>query len=295
MEQRERVISERVRFSRPVPEELAGEGFSAVDMHCHTDHSDAPVRVRDALNRARHLGIGLAITDHNAVSGSREAVSTTKDILIIPGIEVSALDGPHILIYWYSFTDLLDFYRLHIEKKKQKSPYLAIRLTTSEILDRLEGYSCLCAAAHPFGYLLFNKGVGRCVDREYLPPDIIPRFDAVEAICGGMPRSGNLRAIHLAEHYGLGIVGGTDAHLVSDYGSVLTCTRADSGGEFLDRIRQHENIIIGTERNIIRKGLMGTMMITRYLPYTLPSLSIHYEQNLPRLQRFLGRLAGHRR
>jgi predicted metal-dependent phosphoesterase TrpH len=295
MEQRERVVSERVRFSRPVPEELAGEGFSAVDMHCHTDHSDAPVRVRDALNRARHLGIGLAITDHNAVSGSREAVSTTKDVLIIPGIEVSALDGPHILIYWYSFADLLDFYRLHIEKKKQKSPYLAIRLTTSEILDRLEGYSCLCTAAHPFGYLLFNKGVGRCVDREYLPPDIIPRFDAVEAICGGMPRSGNLRAIHLAEHYRLGIVGGTDAHLVSDYGSVLTCARADSGGEFLDRIRQHENIIIGTERNIIRKGLMGTMMITRYLPYTLPSLSIHYEQNLPRLQRFLRRLGGHRR
>jgi len=295
MEHRDRVVSERVRFSRPVPEELAGEGFSAVDMHCHTDHSDAPVRVRDALNRARHLGIGLAITDHNAVSGSSEAVSTTKDVLIIPGIEVSALDGPHILIYWYSFTDLLDFYLHHIEKKKQKSPYLAIRLTTSEILDRLEGYSCLCAAAHPFGYLLFNKGVGRCVDREYLPPDIIPRFDAVEAICGGMPRSGNLRAIHLAEHYGLGIVGGTDAHLLSDYGSVLTCARADSGEEFLDRIRKHENIIIGTERNIIRKGLMGTMMITRYLPYTLPSLSIHYEQNLPRLQRFFRRLGGHRR
>jgi hypothetical protein len=110
-----------------------------------------------------------------------------------------------------------------------------------------------------------------------------------------MPRSGNLRAIHLAEHFRLGIVGGTDAHLLSDYGSVLTCARADGGEEFLDRVRKHENIIIGTERNIIRKGLMGTMMITRYLPYTLPSLSIHYEQNLPRLQRFFRRLGGHRR
>jgi predicted metal-dependent phosphoesterase TrpH len=295
MEQRGRVVSERVRFKRPVPEELAREGFSAVDMHCHTDHSDAPVRVRDALKRAKHVGIGLAITDHNAISGSREAALTTKDVLIIPGIEVSALDGPHILIYWYSFSDLFDFYRLHIEKKKQKSPYLAIRLTTSEILDRVEGYSCLCTAAHPFGYLLFNKGIGRCVDHEYLPPDIIPRFDAVEAICGGMPRSGNIRAIHLAEHHRLGIVGGSDAHLVYDYGSVLTCTRADTGEEFLDRIQTHDNIIIGTERSIIRNGLMGTMMITRYLPYTLPSLAVHYEQNLPRLQRFFRRLKGHRR
>ncbi len=295
MVHRERVVSERVRFNRPVPEEVAREGFTPIDMHCHTDHSDAPVRVRDALNRAKQLGIGLAITDHNTVSGFREAASITKDLLIIPGIEVSALDGPHILIYWYSFADLLDFYRMHIEKKKQKSPYLAIRLTTSEILDRLDGYSCLCAAAHPFGYLIFNKGVGRCVDREYLPPDIIPRFDAVEAICGGLPRSGNLRAIHLAEHYGLGIVGGTDAHLVYDYGSVLTCARAGTVSEFLDSIRKHETIIIGTERNIVRKGLMGTMMLTRYLPYTIPSLSIHYEQNLPRLQRLFRKLGGHRR
>jgi predicted metal-dependent phosphoesterase TrpH len=294
MEKRERVVLERVRFQRPIPEELAGMGLSAVDMHCHTDHSDAPVRVRDALARAKFMGIGLAITDHNAVSGSIEAASLSKGVLIIPGIEVSALDGPHILIYWYSFADLLDFYKLHIEEKKQKSPYLAIRLTTSEILDRAEGYSCLCAAAHPFGYLVFNKGVGRCVEREYLPPDIIPRFDAVEAICGGMPHSGNIRAIHLAEHHRLGIVGGTDAHLLHDCGSVLTCSKTDTAGEFLDNIRKHEDIIIGTEKNILQKGLMGTMMITRYLPYTLPSLSIHYEQNLPRMQRFFRKIGGHR-
>ncbi len=295
MLKRERIVSERIRFGRPVLEDLAQDGICAVDMHCHTNHSDAPVRVRDALARASSLGIGVSITDHNVVSGSRDAIESSPGSLIIPGIEISALDGPHILVYFYALADLIDFYRCHIEEKKQQSPFLAIRLTTSEILDRVSGYSCLCAAAHPFGYLVFNKGVGRCVERDYLPQDIIPRFDAVEAVCGGMSRSGNIRAVHLAERFQLGITGGSDAHLLRDYGTILTCSRADTVDEFLDSILKHQTTLIGKEKTLFGKGLTGTVMITRYLPYTLPSLSIHYEQNLPRLQRFFRTMRGHRR
>lgn len=295
MRKQEHLVSERIRFGRPVMEELAREGICAVDMHCHTNHSDAPVRIRDALSRASSQGFGLSITDHNVVSGSRDALESSTDSLIIPGIEISALDGPHILVYFYALSDLIDFYQNHIEGKKQESPFLAIRLTTPEILDRASGYSCICAAAHPFGYLFFNKGVGRCVERNYLPPDLIPRFDALEAVCGGMPRSGNIRAAHLAERYQLGIVGGSDAHLLRDYGTVLTCSRADSADEFLDNIRKHRTTLVGKEKTLFGKGLTGTVLITHYLPYTLPSLSIHYEQNLPRLQRFFRTMWGHRR
>jgi predicted metal-dependent phosphoesterase TrpH len=292
---RERVISGRVWFRRPAAKELEKEGFHAADMHCHTNHSDAPVSVGDALEKARNRGIGLAITDHNEVSGSLKAIREAPDVLVIPGIEVSALDGPHILIYFYTPEDLSDFYQRHIRNRKQGSPFLAIRSTTSEILDQAEGFSCICAAAHPFGYLVFNKGVGRCVERAYLPSDILPRFDALEAICGGMSRSGNEKAMHLAERYGLGIVGGSDAHLLYDYGNVLTFSHADSVGEFLDAIKSHQTFLIGKEKNILEKGLMGTALIARYIPYTLPSLAIHYEQNIPRVKRFLRRARGFRK
>ncbi|NYT07919.1 MAG: hypothetical protein GKC05_06675, partial [Methanomicrobiales archaeon] len=245
MQTRERIVSERIRFGRPGIGDLEREGICAVDMHCHTNHSDAPVRIRDAVSRSRSLGIGISITDHNVVSGSRDAIESSPESLIIPGIEISALDGPHILVYFYDLSDLIDFYHHHIEGKKQQSPFLAIRLTTSEILDRVSGYSCLCAAAHPFGYLFFNKGIGRCVERNYLSPDLISRFDALEAICGGMPRSGNIRAAHLAERCNLGIVGGSDAHLLRDYGTVLTCSPADTVGDFLDSIRKHQTTLIG--------------------------------------------------
>jgi len=294
-DRRERVVSGRVWFQRPAAKQLAGEGYHAVDMHCHTDHSDAPVSIGNALAKARMRGIGLAITDHNEVSGSLFAVKQGKDLMIIPGIEVSALDGPHILVYFYSPADLLDFFHRHIEKKRQASPFLAIRSSTLDILDQADDYSCIRAAAHPYGYLIFNKGVGRCVERSYLPNEILARFDAAEAICGGMTRSGNVRAMHLAERYHLGIVGGSDAHLLYDYGNVLTFSRASSADDFLDNIRKHQNFVIGKEKNIFEKGLMGTAMIARYLPYTIPSLSIHYEQNIPRVRRFLRRAGGLRK
>jgi hypothetical protein len=294
-ERRERVISGRVWFRRPAAKELVKEGYHAADMHCHTNHSDSPVTIQDALSKAKSRGIGLAVTDHNEVSGCLAAIREAAGTLIIPGIEVSALDGPHILIYFYTPGDLRDFYQKHVRDRKQGSPFLAIRSTTSDILDQAEGYSCICAAAHPYGYLIFNKGVGRCVERAYLPEEILTRFDALEAICGGMTRSGNVRAMHLAERYYLGIVGGSDAHLLYDYGNVLTFSRGQSVEDFLDAIRKHQNFLVGKEKNIFEKGLMGTALIARYLPYTIPSLSIHYEQNVPRVKRFLRRAGGLRK
>lgn len=285
----ERRVNERVRFEVPSLTALSREGISAVDMHCHTDHSDAPVRVTDALRYAAGKGIGIAVTDHNQVSGSIEALQKATTTLVIPGIEVSALDGPHILIYFYSAVDLADFYRTSIEKKKQNSPYLAIRASTSDILEMASDYSCICSAAHPYGYLLFNKGIGRCVERNYLPEELISRFDAIEVISGGMPRSENIRAVQMADTYHKGYTGGTDAHLLHDYGRVLTCAMADTVNEFLDAVIRHQNFVVGREKSLFGKGLMGVLIAPGYIPYFFPSLAIHYEQNIPRLRRFIQR------
>lgn len=283
------IITDRVRFERPVPGDLYSAGMIAIDMHFHTTHSDSLVTVRDALGQARSLGIGLSITDHNQISGVMEAEEINPGVPLIPGIEVSAADGPHILLYFYSCPDLEEFYTLHIEPYKRESPYQAIKLTTPEILDRSSGFRCIRAAAHPYGYLLLNRGVGRCMDQAVLPDGIIREFDAAEVICGSMNRSGNLKAAQLAECHQLGMVGGSDGHLLFDLGSVLTVARAGSIGEFLDSISERNNFLIGREKNALEKGLTGTAVMTRFLPYTLPSLAIHYEQNLPRIKRIWDR------
>ena len=280
------VHRERVKFERPVLEEIRNGGFSPVDMHVHTNHSDAPVNVKATLKKAKKFGFGLAITDHNAISGYREAQAYESEVLLIPGIEVSASDGPHILIYFYSDADIVDFYEKSIRDNKRKSPCLAIRLGTAEIVAAAQRYHCIVAAAHPYGYLMFNKGLQKCIDRGYLPQDLIGSFQATEAVCGGMTRHENEKAIPLADRYDLGIVGGTDSHLLSDTGRVLTCSKADTADEFLDNIPGRENFIIGKELHLLEKGFAGTVVLTKYVRYTLPSLAIHYEQNIPRAKRF---------
>lgn len=255
-----------VHFKRPAREDFAG--LLAADLHVHTNHSDAPTRVRDALKIAARQGIGLAVTDHNQVSGALEACRAGTAVPVVPGIEVSADDGPHLLLYFAAPADLEDFYTRHIERKKRYGPFIAIRMTTEEVLDAREGYHSVAVEAHPCGYALLNRGIrhGR------VHTDLFPRLDALEVISGGMARTHNLKAVALARRYGLGQTGGTDAHLLRTIGGVVTCAAACTVEEFLDAIVHRETAVIGQETGILGKAATGAAVLPRHLPYTLPIL-----------------------
>lgn len=274
-----------VWFERPDLRALMVDGYSSVDMHYHTNHSDSPTTVRAALKYAWRIGGGVAVTDHNTVSGVREAMECNSGVLVIPGIEVSAADGPHILFFFYSLGDLEHFYRRHILDNKRKSPYLAIYLDTEALIERSLEYECVRVPAHPYGYLLFNKGVQKCIDRCLLPPMFIEEFDAVEVICGGMSREMNLKAAELAEKNKLGRTGGSDGHLLRDLATVVTCSKAQDVDGFLQDVVKRRSLVIGKEKTAFQKGAMGTAVMTKYFRYTVPSLQIHYEQNAPRISR----------
>jgi hypothetical protein len=278
-------------FEKPMPEEIRRLGLLPADLHFHTRHSDSTTRVRDALRLAARRGIGLAITDHNQVSGVVEAERQGTRVPLIPGIEVSASDGPHILLYFYSVSDLLDFYRRHVEKNRRNGPYTAIHLDTPEILDRREGYACIAVEAHPCGYAFLNRGVQRCVAGSCIGEEVFSRLDALEVICGGMARSHNLKAAGLAAAHGLGRTGGTDGHLLYELGGVVTCAEADTVEEFLDAIRTKKTAVIGRERPLLEKAVMGTVVLPHHIPYTVPILQARWEQGLPQIRKFVeGRL-----
>ena len=281
--------SPRVIFGEPDIPALQREGLLGVDMHFHTNHSDSPTRVRDALALAEHKGIGLAITDHNAVSGVCEAERHGANVLLIPGIEISAWDGPHILLYFFSTSDLTECYENHIKETKSNSPCLATSLTTPDIARIADDYNCIMVAAHPFGYLLFNKGLCKCIDHRYLSPRIYGAFDGLEVISGGMSRALNEKAADVAERRGMCCTGGTDGHILSDLGHVLTCAPAETTEELLEAVIHRTNSVRGREKNLIEKGVMASAMLPQYLPYTVPSLVVHYRQNIPRVRHFIDR------
>ena len=273
-------------FEKPRPEEIRRLGLLPADLHFHTRHSDSVTRVRDALKLAARQGIGLAITDHNQVAGVVEAERQGIQVPLIPGIEVSASDGPHILLYFYSISDLMDFYRHHIEGKRRIGPYTAIHLDTREILDRREGYACIAVEAHPCGYAFLNRGVERCIAGRCIGEDIFSSLDGLEVICGGMARNHNLKAARLAIAHDLGRTGGTDGHLLYELGGVVTCAEADTVEEFLDAIRAKKTVIVGRERPLIEKAVMGTAVLPHHLPYAIPILQARWEQSLPGIRKF---------
>ena len=288
-------ISEKVRFEVPDLARLRNEGLKAVDMHFHTDHSDGKASVHDVLAKARRAGFGVAIIDHNVISGSLQAFQERAGLMIVPGMEVSAFDGPHILTYFYSPRDLEDFFRRHIEPNRQGSPWLAIKLGTQDIIDRAESYNCVTIAAHPYGYLLFNKGVQKCIDGKYLPPEIMKSLDGFEVICGGMTHSLNVKAMKLAEEGNMSFTGGTDGHVLSDMGGVVTCAPEDTLEGFLNAVMSRRNVVIGREKGTLKKIATGFAVMSKHSRYFLPAMAIHYRQNAPRLRHRIRRMRDQRK
>lgn len=280
-----------VRFAPPALAQLRKEGLLAADLHFHTNHSDAFTPVRDAVRLARHRGVGLALTDHNEVSGVLEARRLAPEVLVVPGMEVTAQDGPHLLLYFYRHRELEEFHRREVARFKGRSPYLAIRRPTLELLEATRRYNCVVAAAHPYGYLFLSKGVGKGVEGGDVPPEALARLGAVEALNGSMSRGVNRRAAGLAAARRIPVVGGTDAHRLGDLGGVVTVAEASDLDGFLDAVARGQARVVGQEKHPLGKAATGALLTARFLPYAWPSLEVHYEQNLPRVQRWLRRRA----
>ena len=84
-----------------------------IDLHVHTIYSDGEHTPLEILDICKQRGVTtVAITDHNSMQGSKEAVKNNsyKDITVIPGIELSArydVKGANLHILGYNI-DLYD-------------------------------------------------------------------------------------------------------------------------------------------------------------------------------------------
>jgi predicted metal-dependent phosphoesterase TrpH len=258
----EMLISARARSEIPNITELKKKGFFPVDMHVHTRFSDSFTRVKKIIKRCELLGIGVGITDHNEIEGAVRASEIKTDILLIPGIEISTKEGPHVLVYFHSIEDLTDFYNRHIKNIRSNISFDRIGLSIYELSRITKTYDCLTSFAHPCGpgYFHYEKSVSGGT----LIKDIIHEIPAIEVINGVNTRKMNLLATDLAKKYDKAITGGSDAHSLSQVGNVLTCAKTNNPRLFLEAIKENRNIVIGTELSRIK-----------YLPYLAKCLPKH--------------------
>lgn len=172
------------------------------DLHIHTVFSlDSSIPPKTLVNMLlAHPSIkAVAITDHNTVRGYfkvQELASAYPDLLIIPGIEVSTLEGDLILLG---------------VAEVPPQPW-----TVENVIDFARSRGGLVVAAHPY--------------REFGLGDSARRYpiDAIEVLNGGCPRQLNVLAEELAKAMGLPGVAGSDAHRVDELWTVYTEIQAST-------------------------------------------------------------------
>lgn len=96
-----------------------GAKFYRADLHIHSfgdtgsyDVTDTTMTPEAIVDKAIENDLQIiSITDHNEISNSKKAIKYAegKNILVIPGIEVSTTQG-HLLLYFETFKNLRDCY-----------------------------------------------------------------------------------------------------------------------------------------------------------------------------------------
>ena len=242
--------SHKIRFERPNLEELTRK-YTVVDLHFHSHHSDGLNRISTIANRAAELNIGIAITDHNEIQGAVE-IDKYKDVLSIPGIEVTSAEGTHILIYFYDIESLKVFYENDIKPHMGHELMSSIAFEMEEIVRRARFFKTVIIFPHPYA------GVYTGISNHYFPEErllpILDLIDGVEVINAENLNKWNLRSAILGFNLEKCITGGSDGHRLVQMGKAVSYAACKPNRKaFLNAVKKKKNMVIGKEIDIIRK------------------------------------------
>jgi predicted metal-dependent phosphoesterase TrpH len=248
----------RIVFAKPSLNELT-VNHTVVDMHFHSHHSDGLNPVDKIAQKAKRLGIGIAITDHNEIKGAVE-LNKHKDILTVPGIEVTSKEGSHLLVYFYDIKGLKHFYKRDIKPFMGNGIMSSLTLSMEEIIKRAQQYKAIIVFAHPF--CAAYTGVCNLQFSEERLDNLFSLVDGVEVIKAGNINKWNLKCAVLGFNLNRAILGGSDGHSLAHMGKAITYANCKKNRKaFLDAIKQRATKVIGKEIDILRKFTANSLKL----------------------------------
>ena len=245
----------RIEFKKPDLIHL-NDRFTVVDMHFHTCYSDGHNTIAQISEAARRLAIGLAITDHNEIRGAIE-FDAQRDILSIPGIEVTSVEGSHVLIYFYALADLERFYRNAIVPAMGADIMSSTHLEMETIIEAARRFPSVVVFPHP--YSAAYTGVQNSYFSESRRMALYEMVDGIEVINAENMNKWNLQSTVLGFNIGKGITGGSDGHRVSQMGRSVTYASCPPEREaFLQAVKAGQTNVMGKEIDLLRKVTSNT-------------------------------------
>lgn len=235
-----------ILFEHPRFRKLKKQGLTYVDMHYHTRYSmDTSTRVRFIAKRAKMLGCGVAITDHNVINGAIDLIKKKK-VMVVPSIEITTSELIDVIPYFYNLSELKEFYNKTIKDYLRPNIGFNFNRVTwkcAEIIEKLEKYNCLIIIPHPYAPYPQNADQFLFGDNRSL----LKKIHGFEVLNGLLRKDRNDRAQTITKDLDKAYVGGSDGHVLFQLGKVITVTENSNLEGFLDHIRKKENMIIGEE------------------------------------------------
>jgi predicted metal-dependent phosphoesterase TrpH len=265
-----------VLFQKPDHSFLAEQGYTAVDMHNHSCYSDTTTKLHLIAKKARTLGIGVCLSDHNEVAGNIRLAKENPDLFVVPGMEVTTKEMAHVLMYFYSHNEMQHFFDTHIKDARHGNPHLATRVSVSDLVDISKAYNCVLAPAHPFAFPKRFSFVS-AMQRGFVDTAILKSLDAVEVISGENLRMMNTKAVAWAAELQKATVGGSDAHTLNALGRVVTVNEESTVENFLDAIKKKQTQVIGKEARFYQRPLPYAKIASKNLKYFRPTMKVQYE------------------
>ncbi len=167
-----------------------------VDLHIHSWYSgDAVMSPERLVRRARAVGLErIAITDHGAVAGAREAAAIDPELVIV-GEEMRCANGAHLI-------------GLFLTERIRNG------LSVPETARRIRDQGGAVYAPHPYAYLRNAEERAAAVLEV---ADMLEVFNA-----RAFARAWNERALNAARQHSLPTFAGTDSHFGWELGRAYT-------------------------------------------------------------------------
>lgn len=188
------------------------------DLHMHSIYSrDGVVKPADIVRIAKKRGLdGIAVTDHDTIRGGLEVEKLKpRDLDVIVGAEIK--------------TDRGDVIGLFLNEEIRARDHL-------EVIDAIRRQGGVAIVPHPFDSM--RGSAFWLTDRDARKMDAV---EVLNARC--VLRRSNRMADAYADDYGIGKVGGSDAHFGAEIGNAGTLV--PDGGDIARAIRGGRTMAFG--------------------------------------------------
>ncbi len=255
-----------VLFQKITPaiiEKYTTRGYTGIDLHFHTEFSmDAISKVDNVLKLAKKKNIGFAVSDHNQIGGALKALKLAKqkkqETLVIPAVEATSKEGSHLIYYFYTASELQEWYKKELVPHLKHNPFFA-SIPAVELIDNSTKYNAVLCTPHPFA-----PGITGFAKVKHTQK-ILKKVDVIEVLNAFNIHTLNQKAEDWAEKLGKGFTAGSDGHTTPELGTALAFAFGSTVEEYLQSIKKHESIVVGKEESIFHKAMISILKEETYI------------------------------